>query len=241
MVWLLQEVTQGIGPKAKRTTMIQRKTSSQSGEAVDTISSFLASPPEGTPAEVIEAFDALGTKQYLPPKLFLETVEQAPIAISITDPTARILYVNRAFEALTGYTRDEVVGKNESVLSSKSTPIEVYEALWETLHDRRVWQGTLVNHRKSKQEYLAELVISPVLNKQGQVAYYLGMHRDITAVHQLEQRLKFQKSLTEAALDAAPVVGAWSRRICCSMPWGNRSGSISSTSAKWVRALPIWR
>ncbi|MBV2095495.1 MAG: nitrogen fixation negative regulator NifL, partial [Candidatus Thiodiazotropha sp. (ex Codakia orbicularis)] len=68
--------------------MPQQKSRTKTGEAIDTISNFLASPPEGTPAEVIEAFNALGTKQYLPPKLFLETVEQAPIAISITDPAA---------------------------------------------------------------------------------------------------------------------------------------------------------
>ncbi|MET0072467.1 MAG: nitrogen fixation negative regulator NifL [Candidatus Thiodiazotropha sp.] len=188
--------------------MPQQKSRTKTGEAIDTISNFLASPPEGTPAEVIEAFNALGTKQYLPPKLFLETVEQAPIAISITDPAAHILYVNQAFETLTGYEREELIGKNESVLSSRSTPLEVYQELWETIQQRKVWSGKLVNHRKDKQEYLAELTISPVLNPKGSIAYYLGMHRDVTSVHQLEQRLRFQKDLTEAALDAAPMVMA---------------------------------
>ncbi|MES9813401.1 MAG: nitrogen fixation negative regulator NifL [Candidatus Thiodiazotropha sp.] len=188
--------------------MIQRKSTSADREVIDAISSFLASPPKGTPAAIIEAFDALGTKEFLPPKLFLETVEQAPVAISITDPTARILYVNSAFERLTGYVREDIIGSNQSVLSSHSTPLSVYQDLWETIQNHRVWRGTLINHRKDKQEYLAELIVSPVLNAQRQTTYYLGMHRDITEMHQLEQRLKFQKGLSEAAIDSAPMVVA---------------------------------
>lgn len=177
-------------------------------QAIEAIQRFLAAPVEGVPAELLDAFRQLAAKGMLPPGLFLEAVEQAPVAISITDPAARILYVNALFEQLTGYGREEVTGKNESVLSSRSTPVSVYQDLWECIQDRRVWKGALVNHRKDGSEYLAELVIAPVLNPQGAIEYYLGMHRDVTELHQLEQRLKFQKGLTEAALDAAPLVVA---------------------------------
>lgn len=188
--------------------MAKQKPVATTGKTVDAINRFLASPPEGTPAEIIEAFDVLGTDEFLPPKLFLETVEQAPVAISITDSNARILYVNSQFEQLTGYHRNEVVGKNQSVLSSRITPNEIYRDLWQTIQASQVWRGTLVNHRKDHQEYLADLTISPVLTAQGETAYYLGMHRDVTELHQLHRRLKFQRALIEAALDSAPMVMA---------------------------------
>ncbi len=186
--------------------MAQQTVKCHPDKMVDAISRFLDAPPEGTPAEVIEAIENIGSKESLPPRLFYETVMQSPVAISITDPQACILFVNQAFENLTGYKSHEVIGKNESVLSSKSTPLEIYQDLWTKIQDKQVWKGMLVNHGKNQKEYLAELTISPVLNEQNEVSYYLGMHRDITQMHQLKQRLEFQKNLTEAAFDAAPMV-----------------------------------
>ena len=96
---------------------------------------FLASPPPGTPGEVIEALNQLSgpATDALPPRLFFEAVEQTPSAISIADPQATILYVNRAFEALTGYAREEVIGQNQSILNNRATPESIYQELCQTI------------------------------------------------------------------------------------------------------------
>lgn len=138
-------------------------------------------------------------------ELFAETVAQAPVAISITDAHANIIYVNRHFTDVTGYTSDEAIGRNESMLSDKRTPKAVYETLWATIKARRTWQGTLVNRHKSGSRYLAHVTIQPILNDGGEPTNYIGMHRDITEMYSLEQRVKNQKVLIEQVVDLMPV------------------------------------
>ena len=174
----------------------------------EVLDSFLSSPPAGTPSEVIEAFGRLVKTEggVLPPSVFVEAVEQSPVAISITDMNADILYVNHAFEQLTGYSKHELVGRNQSLLSYKVTPPEVYEELWLTLNQQRSWNGVLVNRRKDGERYLADLTVAPVLGADSQTRYYLALHRDVTGVHDLERKVRNQKVLIESVVDAAPVV-----------------------------------
>ncbi len=188
--------------------MANSETESAGQAAVSALGAFLASPPEGTPPEVLDAFSLFvgPGADPLPPRLFFEAVEQGPVAISITDAKARILYVNHAFERLTGYPREELLGQNQSILSNNATPDSVYQGLWRTILGKRPWTGTLVNRTRQGGDYLAELTISPVLDRDGRIDYFLGMHRDITKVHALERALRQQKSLVETIIDAAPVL-----------------------------------
>ena len=169
---------------------------------------FLSAPPKGVPVEVIEAFGRTVKTDdgILPPRVFIEAVEQSSVAISITDVRAKILYANQAFEKLTGYKAEEVVGKNQSILSYKVTPISVYKDLWGHLLEQISWNGVLINKRKNGERYLADLTVAPVIGNDGKTSYYLALHRDVTEVHELERQVRNQKVLIESVVDAAPVV-----------------------------------
>jgi len=146
-----------------------------------------------------------GTGEMLSPAVFMQAVEHAPVAISITDLSANILYANRAFSQATGYSADEVIGKNESLLSNRTTPRLVYQAMWGRLLQKKPWSGVLVNKRKDGSLYLAELTVAPVLDESGESLYYLGMHRDSSSIHELEQRVSNQRQTIEAVFNAAPI------------------------------------
>ena len=137
--------------------------------------------------------------------LFAETVEQVPIAISITDKKAKILYVNQEFCRVTGYRPEDILGENESLLSDKRTPKEVYHNLWRTISSKKVWRGTLCNRHKSGQRYLSDLTIAPMLNETGAITHYIGMHRDITQPFESEKKVINQKLLIESVINSSPI------------------------------------
>ncbi|MBA56611.1 MAG: nitrogen fixation negative regulator NifL [Pseudomonadales bacterium] len=137
-------------------------------------------------------------------EVFFQAVEHCPVAISITDLKANILYANRAFTQVTGYSKSEVIGKNESILSNHTTPRLVYQALWGRLAQQRSWTGMLLNRRKDQSLYLAELMVAPVIDQNNKTVHYLGMHRDSTEVHELEQKVLNQKLMIEAVVNSVP-------------------------------------
>lgn len=141
----------------------------------------------------------------LPPGLFAEAVRQSPIAISITDEHANIIYVNKAFTEITGYSPAESLGRNESMLSDCKTPRQVYHELWGHLKQRLAWRGRLLNRHRDGRAYLAELTVAPILDAAGNTTHYIGMHRDITEVYQLQQESSDQKRLIETMVDSMPM------------------------------------
>lgn len=131
-----------------------------------------------------------------------QAVEQSLESIVITDIQGNIEYVNATFERITGYSRQEVIGRNPSLLKSGKTPPETYRELWNTLTNGHPWNGEFINRRKDGSEYLEFATISPVRIGHTEVTHYLAVKLDITEHFQADreiQRLGYFDSLTGMA------------------------------------------
>ncbi len=117
-------------------------------------------------------------------------VEQTVESIVITDLSANILYVNPAFERITGYTKAEVVGQNTRILRSGAQMDDFYKGMWATLLRGEVWTGQIVNKRKDGTMFQEEMVISPVRDSTGTVVNYVAVKRDVTRERKIEDQLR---------------------------------------------------
>jgi PAS domain S-box-containing protein len=109
-----------------------------------------------------------------------QALEQSPVSVMITDAQARIEYVNPAFIALTGYDRDDVLGRRPSLLKSGKTPTETHRALWAAITKGDAWTGDLINRRKDGRDYIDHSLISPVRGENGDITNYLAVKEDVT-------------------------------------------------------------
>jgi len=116
-------------------------------------------------------------------------IEQADEMVLVTDAQGTILYVNPAFERVTGYSRAESVGRNPRFLKSGVQGGDFYRAMWATLAGGKTWRGQIVNRKKDGTYYTQESTISPVRDDEGAVASYVGVHRDVSAALSLEAQL----------------------------------------------------
>jgi PAS domain S-box-containing protein len=125
-------------------------------------------------------------------------IEQSPASVLITGLDGAIEYVNDAFIRTTGYAREEVVGRNPSMLHSGKTPREDYEALWDALRGGQPWQGELFNRRKDGSEYVDRAFIAPLRQPDGRVSHYVAVQEDITErKRQAEELVRHRLHLEE--------------------------------------------
>jgi PAS domain S-box-containing protein len=141
---------------------------------------------------------SIGTMQDITERKMMEenlarkaaAVEQAAESIVITDIEGDIVDVNPQFEKNTGYTKEEVIGRNPRILKSGKHDERFYKNLWNTITAGKVWRGTFVNKRKDGTLYDEEAVISPAFNEAGEIINYISVKRDVTERKLAEEKLK---------------------------------------------------
>ncbi len=151
----------------------------------------------GTIADVTER-----KERELQRRLLEAAVKDATESVLITDtaldaPGPRIVYVNAAFERMTGYAAADVIGQTPRILQGPLTDAALMTRLREDLEHGRPFQGQTVNYRKDGTPFEIEWSISPVANEHGETTHFVAVQRDITARKQAERDLRVAKERAE--------------------------------------------
>jgi len=124
-------------------------------------------------------------QQKLSARVFNDTHE----GITITDANKQIIEVNPAFCEITGYTRDEAIGKNPGFISSGKQSKAFYQSMWQSLNESGYWRGEVWNRKKTGELYAELLSISSLKDSGGKIGNYVGMFSDITQSKKQQDRL----------------------------------------------------
>lgn len=134
---------------------------------------------------VKELSDAVAAKNGMLTR-YIDMIEHN-IAISKTDANGTIIYINEALSNITGYTKDELIGQKHCCFKSGCTHESVYRELWSTITSTKTWRGELLDAKKNKELFWAELTINPDFDENGEIVGYLAIWHDITDKKRVEQ------------------------------------------------------
>uniref|UniRef100_A0A7C3R3T4 EAL domain-containing protein n=1 Tax=Leptospirillum ferriphilum TaxID=178606 RepID=A0A7C3R3T4_9BACT len=160
---------------------------------INELSIFPITDPDGTITHFLgiqnDITDTLSLRKNR--EIASQVFDMASDGILLTDSENRIILVNRAFTEITGYSLEDVQGKNPSVLASGRHDSFFYQAMWNELLTVGYWQGELWNRKKSGEVYPEWLSISTRKNGDGTVENYIGIFHDLTGVKESEERIAF--------------------------------------------------
>jgi PAS domain S-box-containing protein len=124
-------------------------------------------------------------------------VEQSPAVTVMTDLEGNIEYVNPMFTDLTGYTAEEANGKNPRILQSGLMPKSVYEDLWKTILEGKIWRGELQNKKKNGELFWERAIISAIRNTEGVITNFVAVKEEITEQKKMMDALIAAKEKAE--------------------------------------------
>ncbi len=140
--------------------------------------------------------------------LLAEAVAQTAESVIVTEPSGAIVLVNPAFERVTGYRREDVIGQNPRLLQAPDADPSTFVEMWAALGTGRTWQGEVRNRRRDGTPYTDSVTISPVLGPEGDLVAYISVQRDISHLLQVEAELVLEARVRALLGEAVQIAEA---------------------------------
>ncbi len=125
--------------------------------------------------------------------------------VQIADLQGKMVYVNPAFVEASGYSKEELIGKNPNIFSSGKHSKKFWQKMWNTINSGKVWFGEVENRRKNGEPFYTQLLISPIIDSEGKVTGFFGIHRDLSEKKLLEKQLIHTQKMESIGTLAAGV------------------------------------
>lgn len=160
-------------------------------------------------------------------KKFLSAIEQSVNIVFITSSKGDIEFVNPMFEQITGYSKEEAIGKNPKILASGEMTKEQYEEMWNTIISGKTWRGLSKNKKKNGEYYWCNCLTFPISDENGEVTQFLAIQEDITEKIKAEEKVKYLTSYDELTglVNRARFMELMRGWILQSQP-GNKKGAL---------------
>lgn len=110
--------------------------------------------------------------------------------VSKTNPKGVITYVNDKFCEISGYTRDELIGKPHNIIRHPDMAREAFKDLWDTIKAKKSWNGVVTNMKKDGGQYIVDTTVIPILDVDGDIIEYIAIRHDITELEETKQQLR---------------------------------------------------
>ena len=133
-------------------------------------------------------------------------VKHSPASIVVTDSNGNIEYVNPKFCEITGYSNEEVIGKNPRILKLSKTPSEVFKNLWNTILNGEEWHGEFVNLSKNKEEHIEKVIVAPIKNESGKIINFIAIMEDITEIKNIERIIEEKNEQQRILINNLPAM-----------------------------------
>src|SRR5574344_1388457 len=124
----------------------------------------------------------------------------ASAIVSKADLNGNITYVNNTFCEVSGYTKEELIGKPHNIVRHPDSPKELFEELWKTIQNKKIFKANIKNRKKDGSDYFVSSTIVPILDSNGDIMEYLSLRYDISELVKAKEKAQFAEQVKSTFL-----------------------------------------